>query len=114
VLKFIVDYLQYLAATLYHILEYLNSLPAFAAVISQLTLMSVLEHYILYTTITIYCKQNTFLFRSESCFCRLSARRTYCKCRILCLLCSIVRLITISSSQQLTRFAAERCHSSNC
>ena len=67
-LKFIVDYLQYLAATLYHILEYLNSLPAFAAVISQLTLMSVLEHYILYTTITIYCKQNTFLFRSESCF----------------------------------------------
>jgi len=43
-LKIIVDYLQYLAATLYHVWKYLNSLPAFAEVISQLAMMSVLEH----------------------------------------------------------------------
>jgi len=82
VLEFIVDYLLYLAATLYHVLEFLNSSPAFAACPlsdGQLVMMSMLEHHM---AITISCRQTIF-GHLDSCFHRFFCLNAEYYCALL-------------------------------
>jgi len=58
----------------------MNSLPAFAAIISQLVMMSVLEHCIWQKR---SAADKSFLVYLKSCSCRLFAQKTYSKWRIL-------------------------------
>ena len=70
-------------------------------------MMSVLEHCLWQKRSA--ADKDIFLVYLKHCSCRLFAWKTYCEWTILPGI--IVWLITTSSSQQLTRFAAERCHS---